>query len=77
VTVGGAALAGINEAHKPKANAAATAQLAQNRFMSFLPGADAADVRMAADAKFAADDRDFKARQRDQRFRDGFAPASA
>ena len=30
------------------------------------PGADAADVRMAADVKFAADDRDFKARQRDQ-----------
>jgi hypothetical protein len=37
VTVGGAALAGITEAQPPRATAAATAQLAQHRFMSFLP----------------------------------------
>ena len=35
------------------------------------PGADAADACVAADAKFAADDRDFKASQRDQRICSG------
>jgi hypothetical protein len=44
VTVGGAALAGAVNAPPQRTTTAAMAQLAQNRIISFLPGADAESV---------------------------------
>ena len=69
VTVGGAALAGISEAHERHRSGDGAACV--KSFHIVPPGADAADACVAADAKFAADDRDFKASQRDQRICSG------
>jgi hypothetical protein len=78
VTVGGAALAGITAGQPPRATAAATAQLHKIVSCQVPPGADAADLRMAADAKLLlmiAISRHVSVTN--QRFSGGFAPVSA